>query len=121
MTTQSSVGGRPRGEARLAIKAALEWFEAQRRVSPLVGSDGEPLIGATWPELMQKTGTSWKLCSSTLSNLLRAGELIEVGRVRMKRRGRPLNVYAINRAQPSEEGGPAREIQELMQSWGRQP
>lgn len=86
--------GRPRGEERLALLAAAAWWAQQRRVQPLVGVDGRPLAGATWPELMQRAQLAWRTGRVVLDNAVRAGELEALGRAEVPGQRRPLNVYA---------------------------
>lgn len=86
--------GRPRGEERTALLEAARWFAAQRLQDPLHDEQGQALIGATWPELMQRALLAWDAGRSVLDNAVRAGELVPQGRTVVVGFARPLTVYA---------------------------
>lgn len=85
---------RPQGEARKALLQAAQRLAEQRRVAPLVGTDGKPLVGATWLELMAAANCGRDATQATLKNMVRAHDLDIVGHVREGHSDRPLAVYA---------------------------
>lgn len=87
-------GGRPRGELREALAAAAAWWQQQRQMAPLRGTQGEELVGATWPELRQRACLARGVGVVVLKNMVRAGELARVGKVPVAGYPRPLGVYA---------------------------
>lgn len=112
--------GRPRGEVRKAIADAVRWYAAQRMVQPLKGLDGQPLAGATWPELMQRACVSWDDSAQTIKDMVRGRELLKLGRTVAQGYTRPLTVYA-----PAAELDPAwakgwASVQEAMAAMCRQ-
>lgn len=86
--------GRPRGEIRQAVADAARKLATERTAAPLQGLDGSPLVGATWPELMQRSCTSWTASARVIKDMVRGRELAKLGRVRVEGFGRPLTVYA---------------------------
>ena len=111
--------GRPQGEARQAIAAALRWFIEQRRAAPLTGLDGTPLVGATWPEIMRRSGTSWELSAETIDNMTRAGELAKLGKTRVQGNARPLTVYGFATGEAANSQSMGAELSALMGLWGK--
>lgn len=86
--------GRPRGEERQQLLDAARWFAQQRLTAPLLDEDGRPLVGATWPELMQRAQLAWKAGRTVLDNAVRAGELLPQGKTEVAGFDRLLTVYA---------------------------
>lgn len=86
--------GRPRGEIRQAVANAAQALARERAAAPLRGLDGQPLVGATWPELMRRSLTSWDQSAQVIKDMVRGRELAKLGRVRVDGYQRPLTVYA---------------------------
>lgn len=97
MTATDQTGGRvgrPRSEARAALASAAVWWTQLRRDAPLIGVDGQPLAGATWPELRQKACLARGHGAQVLKNMVRAGELRRIGRTLPEGAERAIGVYA---------------------------
>jgi hypothetical protein len=86
--------GRPAGEVRKAVADAARRITQEREAAPILGVDGKPVAGATWPELMSAARLSWKESATTIKNMVRGRELQPVGRVRVDGYDRPLKAYA---------------------------
>ena len=86
--------GRPRGDIRQALADAARALATERATRPLRGLDGNPLAGATWPELMQRSCTSWQTSAQVIKDMVRGRELAKLGRVQVDGFSRPLTVYA---------------------------
>lgn len=86
--------GRPRSEERRALVEAARWFAQQRLTAPLLDANGQPLVGATWPELMQRAQLAWVAGRGVLDNAVRAGELLPQGKTEVPGFDRLLTVYA---------------------------
>jgi hypothetical protein len=86
--------GRPAGEVRRAVADAARRIAQERAQAPILGVDGKPIAGATWPELMAAAKLSWKESATTIKNMVRGRELQPVGRVQVEGYERPLQAYA---------------------------
>lgn len=94
--------GRPQGEIRQALQRAAQALYQQRLTAPLEGQQGEILIGATSLELATRAQVGRDATRETLKNMVRAGELTIVGRIRPEWSSRSLSVYA---PAPRRRGG----------------
>jgi hypothetical protein len=112
--------GRPRSEARAALAAAAAWWGALRRDEPLQGLDGQPLIGATWPELRQKACLARGHGAQVLKNMVHAGELRRIGRTLPAGADRAIGVFAL--AKPIEPHSAAfAPVAEAVEAMARTP
>lgn len=94
--------GRPKGEERLALAAAARDWQAERRDMPLISTAGERLVGATGLELMHRARVGRHVSARVLCNMVRAGEMVKLGKVRTDKVLRPLTVYALPAASEPE-------------------
>ncbi len=105
---------RPSGVLRVELRAAAGRLLQQRMAAPLVGLDGQPVMGATWREIAAEAQVGWEAARGCVKNMVRSGELAMVGLVREEHSARAVGVYA--------PGMPARVAEDpglaLQMAWG---
>ena len=108
--------GRPRGVVRAALAEwAKQWCEAGRSGGVAVSE-----LAAVVPGMNAKSPSDMRLLRQTLSAMLRAGELVAVGRLpRPGNRGRPPGLYAPRpKADATNEVQASANLASALGAWG---
>lgn len=105
---------RPLGDVSVALLVAAQRLQSTREAQPLVGLDGQPLVGATWREIAGAGMVGWDAARDSVKNLVRSGHLQLVGLVREEHSNRPVGVYA-----PGTPGGAAQDAEDAPDAGAR--
>lgn len=99
---------------------AAEALAAERINSPLEGTDGELLIGATLDELVRRSLVGYEVSRTTVKNMVRAGDLQVIGRLQLEWMERPCAVYAPCTRMPVwAQQAAAAELLAIADGWAR--
>lgn len=109
---------RPRGafgDVRQALLMAARELYQQRQAMTPATQLGQP-IGATWRELAARSAVGFAAAKVAVRNMVRAGDLVGVGRERVGHACRPMVVLAPADLVPGKPGE-GTDLAEAIRAW----